>query len=494
MTIRTTRSKKLVAWLVLSVIIFALGMPAQVAHANSASDISGHWASKQIQEWIDKGYVRGYEDGSFKPNNPITRAEFAVLVNKSFGFTETIPVFFNDVSEADWFYGAIATARAAGYIGGYEDGSMKPNSPITRQEAAAIVAKLKDLDKNSGAANIFTDAKLIPEWSKGHIGAASAAGYMKGYEDGSFQPLKNITRAEAVVVLDKVIRDEDEVVVDKVIIKDIDNQKIKVDKTSDVTIKVEPKDAKIEIKNDDDKIVKSTLKDNVITLKGLKVGTTTITVTATKEGLKTAETSFKVTVEKTSSGGGGGGSSSSGGSGGSGGGDKTPTYSDIVNANESKLIVVLDGYVGVAKIQLKKLDNTTATITVNGEKLGYNSVEKAYIGGIGGVKLGTSYDVVVKTDGKEYKGTIKATDDDTANPIDVNNSEIIPVLNQYVGVAKIKLVDATNITATIMVNGDKLTYNTAEKAYVGGVGGVVAGQAYDVTVNGTTYAKVLIAK
>lgn len=472
MTIRTTRSKKLVAWLVLSVIIFALGMPAQVAHANSASDISGHWASKQIQEWIDKGYVRGYEDGSFKPNNPITRAEFAVLVNKSFGFTETIPVFFNDVSEADWFYGAIATARAAGYIGGYEDGSMKPNSPITRQEAAAIVAKLKDLDKNSEAADVFTDARLIPDWSKGHIGAVSAAGYMKGYEDGSFQPVKNITRAEAVVVLNKIIK-EDQVKTDEITIKEIGKQTVKVDKTVDLTVKVEPKDAEIEIKNDDDKIVKATLKDNVITLKGIKAGTATITVTASKEGLKTAQTKFEVKVEKASSGGGGGGSSSGGG-----GGSKT-TFEDIVNTEKSEVIAIIDGYVGVARIELKNTSDSTAEVTVNGEKLTYDAAEKAYIGGIGGIKAGTEYTVVAKG----YTGKIKAVTGEEA----IKVGEITAVIDSYVGVAKITLLDSSNTNAVVTINGDIIPYDEDAKAYIGGVGGIKAGTTYTVTVDGIAH-------
>ncbi|WP_165000417.1 S-layer homology domain-containing protein, partial [Anaerophilus nitritogenes] len=312
---KTQTSKKLVAWLVLSVMIFALGMPAQVAQAQSASDISGHWASEQINKWIDKGYVKGYEDGSFKPNNPITRAEFSVLVNKSFNFNETTTISFKDVSANDWFYGEMAKAKAAGYMGGYEDGTIRPNAPITRQEAATVVAKLRALEANTAAANKFTDAAMIPDWSKGFIGAVVEAKFMRGYEDGSFMPTKNITRAEAVVVLNSVAEGKkEEPKEEKVTIKDIDDQKVKVDKTEDVTVKVDPKDAKIEIKNSDDKVVKATLKDDKIELKGLKEGSAKITVTATKDGLKDAEVTFKVEVEKastSSSSGGGGGSSSS---------------------------------------------------------------------------------------------------------------------------------------------------------------------------------------
>ncbi|GAB6180242.1 hypothetical protein JCM14036_15610 [Desulfotomaculum defluvii] len=169
------------------------------------SDIKGHWAEKQISDWVQSGLAKGYEDGKFKPENNITRAEFMALVNRSFGFTKAIEVNFLDVNANDWFAGDIAKAMAAGYIGGYQDGTMKPNNQITRQEVASIIARLLQLDASTNInINNFKDAKDMPQWSRNAIGAVTANGYMGGYADQTFKPIKPITRAEAIVSLDRV--------------------------------------------------------------------------------------------------------------------------------------------------------------------------------------------------------------------------------------------------------------------------------------------------
>ena len=171
------------------------------------SDIQGHWAEQTISKWVDSGYISGYPDGTFKPDNSITRAEFMVLVNKSFKFTVEAGINYNDVSPSDWFYGDIARARAAGYITGFPDGTMRPDSPISREQAATIIMYINNLEANTGAANGFTDAAAMI-WSKGAIGAVAEADIMNGYPDGSFGPQKLITRAEAVVSLDRAINYE----------------------------------------------------------------------------------------------------------------------------------------------------------------------------------------------------------------------------------------------------------------------------------------------
>lgn len=165
------------------------------------SDIKGHWAEANIQAWGDEGLIRGYLDRSFKPNNEITRAEFMNLVNGAFGYAGQAAINFNDVSEDAWYYQAVSTASAAGYMDGYADQTMKPQHPITRQEAAKIIAGILNLDLNEGAANAFSDASSIADWSKGAVGGTAAAKIISGYSDGSFKPLQSITRAEAVSAL-----------------------------------------------------------------------------------------------------------------------------------------------------------------------------------------------------------------------------------------------------------------------------------------------------
>ncbi|WCN38115.1 S-layer homology domain-containing protein [Aneurinibacillus uraniidurans] len=171
-----------------------------------AKDVENHWAKNQITKWVDAGYVTGYEDGTFKPDNSITRAEFIRLVNQSFDFTEVATIAYTDVSPSQWFYSEVAKAKAAGYISGYEDGTMKPNDKISRQEAAAIIQRLLNLPGTE--ASSFQDGQTIASWAKGAVGSVAANKIMNGYPDGTFKPANDITRAESIVTLDKAVGDK----------------------------------------------------------------------------------------------------------------------------------------------------------------------------------------------------------------------------------------------------------------------------------------------
>lgn len=184
-------------------IIMIMAMFPSIAFAASATDIANHWAKVQVGDWMDKGLVNGYPDGTFKPDNNITRAEFMVIVNGAFGYKEKATVDYKDVTADAWYADAVAKAKAAGYFTGYADGTAKPDSPISRQETAVVIMKVKGLTQNESAAAEFTDAAGISQWSKGAIGATVTAGFMNGYPDGSFKANNPITRAEAVVALSK---------------------------------------------------------------------------------------------------------------------------------------------------------------------------------------------------------------------------------------------------------------------------------------------------
>ena len=149
--------------------------------AFSAKDIVGHWAQETLESWLMEGWVTGYPNGDFRPYRDITRAEFFTLINSSFGFVEEVDIDYVDVSEGDWFASAVRKANAAAYVDGYPDGTIKPNHSITRQEAAIIITRLKNLNHNPEFAQVFTDNETIAEWSKGQIGAVAEAGFMKGY-------------------------------------------------------------------------------------------------------------------------------------------------------------------------------------------------------------------------------------------------------------------------------------------------------------------------
>ncbi|QGQ97957.1 S-layer homology domain-containing protein [Paenibacillus psychroresistens] len=196
--------KKLVSSLLIAVMLFSsFGV---VFGATASTDVKGHWAESQISAWIDKGLIKGYEDGSFKPDNSITRAEFIALINRSFGFTEAAAISFSDIAASNWAYAEVAKAVKAGYITGYADGTIGASKPISRQEVAVIVDRLLGLSDKESAATSFTDSSTIALWAKGSVDAAVAKGILKGYaEDNSFKPSKSITRAEAVVTLDRAV-------------------------------------------------------------------------------------------------------------------------------------------------------------------------------------------------------------------------------------------------------------------------------------------------
>lgn len=172
------------------------------ANAAMPTDISGHWAHKHIESMVAQGVIAGYPDGSFRPDNPITRAEFVSMINRSFYFMQKGFIHYIDVAEGDWYYQELARAQMAGYIKGNPEGTFLPNREITRQEAAVMLAKALRLDTTAYTPLTFTDSKSIPEWSYNAIGAVVKYGCMSGLGDGSFQPTALCSKAQAAVMLD----------------------------------------------------------------------------------------------------------------------------------------------------------------------------------------------------------------------------------------------------------------------------------------------------
>ncbi|RXZ83358.1 S-layer homology domain-containing protein [Paenibacillaceae bacterium] len=193
-----TRNRRWISMLaVFCLVVASLG---SVVGAAGASDIKGHWAEEQINEWLEKGIVKGFEDGSFKPGQTITRAEFTALANRSFGFTEKSEIAFSDVLPANWYYSEVQVGVEAGYITGFQNNTFAPNDVITRQQIAVIVAKLLDLKASDSYVSAFEDEASIAAWSKDAVAAVADNNIMSGYNQ-LFNPTGSATRAEAVVVL-----------------------------------------------------------------------------------------------------------------------------------------------------------------------------------------------------------------------------------------------------------------------------------------------------
>ena len=151
-------------------------------------------------------YVIGYPDGTVHPNGQITRAEvatifFRLLRDEVRDGAFTTSNSYSDVAYGKWYNNPISTMSALGIITGYPDGTFKPNKPITRAEFAAIAARFDETQ--SGKSATFSD--VIGHWAAKEIGIAYANDWIKGYPDGTFKPDQNITRAEAMTMINRVL-------------------------------------------------------------------------------------------------------------------------------------------------------------------------------------------------------------------------------------------------------------------------------------------------
>ena len=151
-------------------------------------------------------YVIGYEDMTVRPQNNITRAEvatifFRLLTDESRAYFWSQTNSFTDVAADSWYNNAVSTMSKAGIITGYPDGSFRPNAPITRAEFAAIAARFSDVAY--GGKSRFTDVQN--HWANEEIALAEHLGWITGYPDNTFKPDQNITRAEAMTLINRVL-------------------------------------------------------------------------------------------------------------------------------------------------------------------------------------------------------------------------------------------------------------------------------------------------
>lgn len=168
-------------------------------------DIAGHWAETDIRTLVDLGVVAGYGDGKFGPEDKVSRAQFAVMLMRALGYEpKAAPVLkFADAGKIpDWAAGHVATAIEKGIVTGYgEDNTFRGEAKITREEITAMVVRALKYkgtiatDRKTGLT--FKDAAAVQDWARESVQTAAEYEIVKGYEDGSFGPARNATRAEA---------------------------------------------------------------------------------------------------------------------------------------------------------------------------------------------------------------------------------------------------------------------------------------------------------
>ncbi len=188
---------------------WAISNPYTAVQGTFSDVTKKHWAMSYITELQDLGVVNGYPDGSFLPDNNITRAELCQIVADLDEYVEKPEnenIEYKDVKAGSWYYDAVMELTYAGIVNGYEDGTFDPNAKITREEAAVLLSRLADFAADPELEGIsFKDADKIGSWAKAGVEELTEAGIINGYPDGTFGPQRNTTRAEICAMISRIL-------------------------------------------------------------------------------------------------------------------------------------------------------------------------------------------------------------------------------------------------------------------------------------------------
>ncbi|WP_229106301.1 S-layer homology domain-containing protein [Paenibacillus sp. 1001270B_150601_E10] len=167
-------------------------------------DTIGHWAKDQIEFVFHEKWMTGVANGQFAPNQSLTRAQAASVlmrIQDRNAPDQAEQVSFKDVPANHWAWNDIQAAQAAGYITGFADGSFRPNQAVTREQLAVMLARTLKLDtEHAIGSTAFKDVPTT-RWSSASIKALAQQGVLDGYGDGTFRPTRAVTRAEMAAVL-----------------------------------------------------------------------------------------------------------------------------------------------------------------------------------------------------------------------------------------------------------------------------------------------------
>jgi polygalacturonase len=188
------------------------GIFAIAASYKNFEDMAGHWAQNDVTKLASKLLVQGVSETDFDPEAPVTRAQFAVLLSRSLGLTGNPDTqeSFQDVQQSDWFYKQLGASLQAGLIDGYEDGTLKPNESVSREQMAVMIARaMQFMNVSSKAAATpsqqFTKGN-VHEWAREAIQQCIAAGLMQGISENDFGATEGATRAQAAVTLARLLK------------------------------------------------------------------------------------------------------------------------------------------------------------------------------------------------------------------------------------------------------------------------------------------------
>ena len=179
---------------------------AMTSEAIAFSDVEGHWAEKSRQKAEEMKVITGYENNRFMPDSYMTRAELVAIINRFLEIQSETDKYIPDVTRQDWFHSDVRKALSAGIIKGDANGYVRPNDYVTREEAAVIMCRAfySEADGNVDTLS-FKDNDSISSWSRADILTFVKNGYITGYPDGELKPKNNITRAEIITILERII-------------------------------------------------------------------------------------------------------------------------------------------------------------------------------------------------------------------------------------------------------------------------------------------------
>ncbi|MHA7967158.1 NEAT domain-containing protein [Paenibacillus sp. CAU 1782] len=171
------------------------------------SDTASHWAKESIDRAVKLGIVNGYQDGNFRPENVVTRGEFAVMLSRALQLEgEGDSLAFGDIGDIPaWAQSHVARAVAAGLIGGFEDGTFRSSGKLSRAQLAVMVSRAADLKLDEADAVTFDDGGQIPAWAQKEVAAAVKAGLIQGKEGNVFDPHATATRAQALTLIMRLV-------------------------------------------------------------------------------------------------------------------------------------------------------------------------------------------------------------------------------------------------------------------------------------------------
>jgi len=154
-----------------------------------------------VGQVLHHGYIKGYVDGTFRPQNQITRAEVAAMLSRILGTASSTGANFSDLATNHWAFGYISSVVNAGLFNGYPDGTFRPDQSITRAELSKVMVLMRNLFPIQVSPPTFPD--IAGHWAANYIEMASRAQFVTGYTSGDFRPGQPITRAETVTLIDR---------------------------------------------------------------------------------------------------------------------------------------------------------------------------------------------------------------------------------------------------------------------------------------------------